>query len=88
MKTLTYKINPADFVISHAQFGFPGLLRDGWDKLGRQYVQSYFDRGYKMFLERLELLKDMQRQPTEYERKELAFMLEALMDAKEMLRGE
>ena len=48
-------------------------------------VKKYFQNGFNIFLARLNDLKELNRELTPTEQKEMKFMLEALIDAKNYL---
>ena len=52
------------------------------------FDERYFDHGFELFEKRLRHFKQIKRKLTEAEEKELRFMLEALIEAKNHLNDE
>lgn len=61
------------------------MIREGWEDFSEYHIQQYFDKNYEMFLGVLQSFSRMDRGLTTGEQKELTFMLEALIDAKNIL---
>jgi len=73
-------------IISNGVLGIsPGLLRDVGEQEKNFDLQAYFDNGYRTFMDRLAVLEDASRTITPSQEKELMFMLEALIAAKNSL---
>lgn len=84
---MSYIIPQSGYIISHDKIlGQQWILRDSsWQSEPAQNLQNFFDNGYILFLQRIDALRQLQRPLTATEEKELRFMLEALMDAKNSL---
>jgi hypothetical protein len=84
----TYCLPPLSrsFVVSNGVFSAsPKLLRDAVQQDEHFDFQAYFDNGYRTFMDRLAVFEDTSRTITPSEEKELMFMLEALIAAKNSL---
>ncbi len=64
------------------------LLRDAPKSRDRYSTRRYFEISYGIFLKRLGELKSLKRRLTAEEAKELQFMMNALIDAKNLLYWE
>ncbi|GEM_PF-4756825 len=88
----SYKITKSDFALLHG--AFPSLLLrddvsagDSWERFDEESLKEYFGKGYGIFLARLEEFRSLTRPLSREEEKELKFMLEALVTAKNTLES-
>jgi hypothetical protein len=84
-----YKIAGNNFLVSSgALLDRPGFVCDDLEDFDEQRMREYFKNSWAIFVERLRRFKYLQRRLTPLEEKELKFMLEALISAKNILEGE
>lgn len=63
----------------------PSILYDKEERVGKRQTEEYFHNSYEIFAGHLERFRNMKRGLTEEEEKEMRFMLEALISAKNIL---
>jgi len=85
-----YKINKNTFAVSDVGPTLFDFFRDdprrkSWEDFDERSQEKYFKDGYELFLVRLHEFKRLDRRATVNEEKELRFMLDALLAAKEFL---
>jgi hypothetical protein len=67
----------------------PLILADGPSRAARRFdPERYFKKSYRIFQSRLEKFRESTAAPTAEEERELKFMMEALIDAKRLLRED
>lgn len=57
-----------------------------WEEFGEKDLSAYFENAYALFLERLDIFRRLPRPLNAEEEKELRFMFDALIEAKEFFR--
>ena len=79
-----HKTIGSNFVIfSDGTFvNYPGLIHDGWEDFDASSMSAHFNTAYETFMNRLKELRNLKRALNSKEEKELKFMLEALIAAK------
>lgn len=82
-----YQMTTPDFIVltDDNPVSFPLLLHDKWEDFNEERLQEYFQKSYEIFLNRLKEFQNLKRPLSTREEKELTFMLEALMNAKNSL---
>jgi len=55
-----------------------------WDNFDERDIEHYFKNGYNLFLKKVEKINQTKKHLNSEERKELLFMLEALLDAQSL----
>lgn len=76
-----------NFIVSAGGImSFPAIVGEKWEEFDRDSVPKYFEKGLKKFRERLADLETPGRVLTSQEEKELRFMLDALIEAKQLLK--
>lgn len=74
-------------VLSDGPLGYaPGVLRDRPKDLSEQKIRDYLEAGVEVFKKRLDRFQDPKFKLSPAEEKELRFMMEALIDAKQLLQ--
>lgn len=76
-----------NFIVSAGGImSLPKVFGEKWEEFGEQSVAKYFEKGMKKFQSKLETFENLERPLTQVEEKELRFMLEALIEAKQILK--
>jgi hypothetical protein len=78
----SYTIPNRAFVVSSSLFRDGSRVFKDWEDFGPQNLPEYFNKGYRIFLQKLEEFKNLERPLKTEEEQELNFMLEALIHAK------
>jgi len=75
-----------NFIVSAGGImSFPKVFGEKWEEFGEQSLSKYFEKGMKKFKFKLEEFENLQRPLTQAEEKELRFMLDALIEAKQII---
>jgi hypothetical protein len=85
MKNQPYILNNQPSYVYCSNFVLPEFLkmfRDSPAEFKPDQLVGYFDRGYKIFQKRLEAFSGLERELTPEEERELKFMMDSLIDAK------
>jgi len=64
------------------------IFRDEDRPKHERNLKRYFESSYKVFLTRMEQFREQEGVPNAEEEKEIRFMVEALLEAKQLLYGE
>lgn len=64
---------------------FPTVVGEKWEEFSKESVPKYFEKGMKKFRQRLDQLENLDRSLTDQEEKELRFMLDALIEARQIM---
>ncbi|MFH1246321.1 MAG: hypothetical protein V1489_00910 [Candidatus Liptonbacteria bacterium] len=83
----TYSLPEYDFVVfsDAVLYSLPKLLHDGEGRKDKSAVKKYFVRGMRIFTSRLKAMEKTRGHISHTRQKELSFMLDALISAKQML---
>ncbi len=77
-----YTIPNANYLVSDfLEFESSRIFKD-WEDFSTEKLPEYFEKGYSLFLSKLQNFKTLNRALTKEEEQELSFMLEALVHAK------
>lgn len=77
-----------DFVVvANDTLTIPSFLRDRdkWEDFDEDKLEEYFSNSYEIFMDRLKEFRNGEKKITKEEEKELKFMLETLINTKNML---
>jgi hypothetical protein len=86
-----YRITNDGAAVLTDGFGFTSFrLRDGANDAAAAgtIMRRYFDGCYDLLIRQLERLRDVDRPLTEQEKRELAFLLKALIKEKDVMYGK